>query len=97
MELSPWIYGNRGPVSAWGKQRADALTELFQNPEIREIYDISGGDMANEILDFLDYEKIAASQAELWGYSDLTTVLNAIYVKNRKAGSPLFYEKSGER
>ena len=86
VKISPWIYGKQGSFSASGKQRAEALMDLFLNPDIEEIYDISGGDMANEVLDFLNYEKIAASQAMFWGYSDITTVINAIYAKTGKPG-----------
>ena len=40
--------------------------------------------MANQILDELDYEVIAASKATFWGYSDLSTVINAIYTMTGK-------------
>ena len=49
------------------------------------IFDISGGDLANEILPYLDYDLIAKSGKEFWGYSDLTTVINAIYAKTEKS------------
>ena len=67
-----------------GWVRAEELMKLYQDREITDIFDISGGDMANDVLDFLDYEKIAASKATFWGYSDLTTVGNAIYAKTGK-------------
>ena len=41
--------------------KADQLMKLFNDPDIKEIYDISGGDMANQILDYLDYDRIAES------------------------------------
>ena len=52
---------------------------------IKAIYDISGGDVANSILPYLDFEVIKKSDKEFWGYSDLTTVINAIYKKTGKA------------
>ena len=52
--------------------------------EITDIYDISGGDIANEILPYLDFEVIKNSGKRFWGYSDLTTVINAIYEKTGK-------------
>ena len=58
--------------------------KMFRTPEIEEIYDISGGDVANQILDELDYKVIAASKAIFWGYSDLSTVINAIYTMTGK-------------
>ena len=58
--------------------------KFYQDDSIREIFDISGGDIANEILPYLDYEAIAGSGKRFWGYSDLTTVINAI---GRKSGN----------
>ena len=84
--VSDWIYETPESYLDGGKNRAEALMRLFENPEVTDIFDISGGDMANEVLDWLDYEKIAKSSATFWGYSDLTTVLNAIYAKTGKSG-----------
>lgn len=60
--------------------------DLYRNPDIQAIFDISGGDIANEILQELDYSIIADSGKQFWGYSDLTTVLNAIYTKTGNTG-----------
>ena len=40
--------------------------------------------MANEVLGYLDYQKIRESRAVFWGYSDLTVILNAIYAETGK-------------
>ena len=84
--MSSCIYEKSESVfSGSPKEKANQLMRMFTDPDIEEIYDISGGDMANQILDDLDYEKIAASKAVFWGYSDLTTVINAIYTMTGKA------------
>ena len=67
-----------------GWVRGAELMKLYETEGITDIFDISGGDMGNDVLDFLDYEKIASSNATFWGYSDLTTVINAIYTKTGK-------------
>ena len=78
--ISSCIYEKNNSIfSGSSKEKADQLMRMYTDPDIEEIYDISGGDVANQILDDLDYEKIAGSKAVLWGYSDLTTVINAIY------------------
>ena len=41
--------------------------------------------MANEVLTDLDFEMISASDKIFFGYSDLTTVINAIYTKTGKS------------
>lgn len=67
--------------SGSGKQRAEALMQFYTNQEIRAIFDVSGGDLSNELLPFLDFDIIAANPKPFFGYSDLTTILNAIYTK----------------
>ena len=82
---SSCIYEKENIFSGTAKERANALMEFYKDEEIEEIFDISGGDVANGILPYLDYEQIAKSKARFWGYSDLTTVLNAIYAKTGKS------------
>ena len=91
--VSNCIYEQNGVFSGTGKERANELMKLFCNPDIEAIYDISGGDMANEVLDELDFEAIKKSNATFWGYSDLTTVINAIYSQTGKS-SVLFQIKN---
>ena len=49
------------------------------------MFDVSGGDESNGVLEYLDYEAIRERNAEnpvaFFGYSDLTAVLNALYAK----------------
>lgn len=79
--FSEYIYEKNGVSSGTAKERAQALMDFYRDDEIEEIFDISGGDIANGILPYLDYEIIVKSEKKFWGYSDLTTVLNAIYAK----------------
>lgn len=67
-----------------GWVRAEELMKLYNTDGVANIFDISGGDMGNDVLDYLDYEAIAKSGATFWGYSDLSTVINAIYTKTGK-------------
>lgn len=76
--LSPCLYDNGSSFSGTGAERADALMNLYCDPEITDIFDVSGGDMANEVLPYLDFSVIAASSKRFWGYSDLTTIVNAV-------------------
>ena len=87
--LSPCLY-EKDPVhtsvfSGTAEERAEALMNFYRDPEVKAIFDLSGGDIANEILPHLDFETIAESSAVFWGYSDLTTILNAIYAKTGKS------------
>ena len=67
------------------EDKAAEINAYFNNPDIKNIYDVSGGDLANGILPFLDYDMIKASPAKYWGYSDNTTVINAIYAMTGKS------------
>lgn len=82
--FSDYIYEKEDIFSGTAKERAKALMQFFINDEIKEIFDISGGDVANGVLPYLDYKIIAQSPKMFWGYSDLTTIINAIYAKTGK-------------
>ena len=83
--LSNFLYAKDNVFSGTGEERASALMDFYQDDEIKAIYDVSGGDLANEVLSFLDFDVIANSDKKFWGYSDLTTILNAIYTKTGKS------------
>ena len=74
-------------VAIPAKERAGELMAMYSNPEIKAIFDVSGGDVANEVLEYLDYDVIKEEEKSFFGYSDLTTVINAIY---HKTGVPSY-------
>lgn len=82
--LSDHIFKKGSVYSGTGKERADDLMKFYENNSIDMIFDISGGDLANEVLPWIDFGKIAESGKMFFGYSDLTTILNAIYTKTGK-------------
>lgn len=79
--FSDYIYEAEDIFSGTARERAEALMRFYRDDEIKAIFDISGGDVANGVLPYLDYDVIANSSKMFWGYSDLTTVINAIYAK----------------
>lgn len=79
--FSNYIYAKDSVFSGTARERAQALMEFYMNFDVKAIFDISGGDIANEILPYLDFNIIAKHPKQFWGYSDLTTILNAIYTK----------------
>lgn len=78
---SDYIYEKYSVFSGSGKERADALMKFYLDDGIKAIFDISGGNVANEVLEYLDFEIIKKNPKPFFGYSDLTTVINAIYSK----------------
>ena len=72
------IYCSETPFSGTRRERAEDLMDFYRDPSIDAIFDISGGNLANEILDLLDFDTIRNSGKQFWGYSDLTCVINTI-------------------
>lgn len=67
------------PVDA--QKRADDINEMFKNKDIKAIICLQGGDNANSVLPLLDYGLIRNNPKIFMGLSDITTILNAIYIK----------------
>lgn len=79
------IYAKEDSFSGTDKERAEDLMRFYQDDSINAIYDISGGDLANGVLKYLDWDVIAAANKTFWGYSDLTTIINALFAKTGKS------------
>ena len=76
--FTKYIYKDKFGRGAKARVRAKELISFYQNKEIKAIFDISGGDIANEVLDYLDFDVIKRNYKPFFGYSDLTTILNAL-------------------
>lgn len=83
---SDYIYADSEGMCGTDEERAQALMKLYEDETVKAVFDISGGDVANGILPYLDYELIKQRGIGFWGYSDLTTVINAIYTKTGVPG-----------
>ncbi len=82
---APHIMSKVDEFSGSDKERAADLMSFYKDDSIEAIYDISGGDLANGVLKYLDFDVIAKSNKTFWGYSDLTTIVNAIYTMTGKS------------
>lgn len=71
-------YGN---LAGHDEQRAEDLNNMFADDEVDTILPFRGGWGCNRILDLIDYEMIRNNPKILVGFSDITTLLNAIYAK----------------
>lgn len=79
--MSKYIFAENTIYIETAKAKAEELLEFYADNSIKAIFDISGGDIANSLLEYLDYNLINAYPKPFWGYSDLTTIINAIYTK----------------
>lgn len=84
---SNYLYKDEFGRSVSSEIRSEELMRFFTDKSIKAIFDISGGDLSNEILDYLDYDIIKKNIKPFFGYSDLSVVLNAITVKT---GEPTY-------
>lgn len=83
---SPYIFQKQSIFSGTAIQRAEILMQFYEDKSVQAVFDISGGDIANEIFPYLNFQKIQEHPIPFFGYSDLTTVLNAIYTKTGNKG-----------
>lgn len=72
VDVSPYLYVDSSP-----KQRA-LIWNQWMKEDIEYIFDVSGGDLANETIPYLDFDAYLNSHTVFHGYSDLTCVLNAL-------------------
>lgn len=77
-------------------QKAKELNAWFSTNAFSYIFDISGGDQANLCLPYIDYKTYARCDTVFVGYSDLSTVCNALWHKAQKP-TLLFQIRNHER
>ena len=68
-----------GLSSGSGRERATELIRLYKDSSIDAIFDVSGGDLANEVLEHINFDVIKNNPKPFIGYSDLSVILNSIY------------------
>ena len=61
--------------------RAQDVNDMFANPNIKAIFEIRGGFGSAQILPYLNYPLIAAHPKAFIGFSDITSVLIALYTQ----------------
>ena len=83
---SRYLFAGTSPYSGTDYQRAAALEAFYQNNSVRAIFDLSGGDLTNGVLNHLDFDLIRRNPKSFFGYSDLSVLLNAIYQKTGVCG-----------
>ena len=81
IKFAPNAISNKLGYSATAKQKAEDINYMFQNDEIKAIFCISGGFNSNSTFDYLDYDTIKYHPKIICGFSDSTSLLNAIYAK----------------
>lgn len=81
VELGEHVFGRHGYLSGTDQQRAEDVNKAFADDNVDAVIAVRGGWGCNRILPLLDYDMIRANNKVLLGYSDITSLMNALYVK----------------
>ena len=80
-KLPPNVRKRRGFLAGSDRDRASDLMRLFSDPKVRAIVCVRGGYGSARLLPLLDYQLIRANPKILVGYSDITSLHSALWVK----------------
>lgn len=78
IKLSEFVSSHSLGYSASPLEKAKDVNDMFANPEIKAIFIVKGGENSNTTFDYLDYELIKNNPKILCGFSDSTSITNAI-------------------
>jgi muramoyltetrapeptide carboxypeptidase len=70
-----------GYLSGSDEDRANEFNDFVSNPLIKAILFVKGGWGCGRVLDKIDYEQLKKNPKIILGFSDMTSLLNAIYQK----------------
>ena len=65
------------------QDRAADINSFYADPEVQAIWCLWGGYGAAKVLPHLDYDLIRQNPKQILGYSDITNIISAIYVKSQ--------------
>lgn len=93
---------NLGKVYWWAggtpQERAADINAMYRDTRVKAIISHDGGQGAIALLPYLDYECIKSNPKPFIGFSDITNILSAIFVKTGQVGfhmGLLTYELGG--
>ena len=75
------LFSNTNGYSATAKEKAEDINNMFKDNKIKMVWCAKGGENSNSVLDYLDYNLIKNNPKIICGYSDITSLTNAIYHK----------------
>ena len=81
VKFSKNLFSNTNGYSATAIEKAQDINEMFLDKEVKMIWCAKAGQNSNSVLDYLDYECIRENPKIICGYSDITSIANAIYQK----------------
>jgi muramoyltetrapeptide carboxypeptidase len=76
------IYSYEGITAAPAEQRAEDVMNMFKDPSVNMILSTRGGTGVQTILPYLDFDVIRENPKIISGYSDITVLLNSLYLSS---------------
>lgn len=81
IKMGKYALNNEYGYSASPESKAKDINEMFLDKNIKMIFCATGGFNSNSTFDYIDYESIKNNPKIICGFSDSTSILNAIYEK----------------
>ena len=75
------VFSHTLGYSATPKEKAQDINAMFADKNIKLIFCLSGGFNSNSTFEYLDYDVIKKNPKPICGFSDSTSLTNAIYAK----------------
>ena len=75
------VFSHSLGYSATPKEKAQDINNMFADKNIKLIFCLSGGFNSNSTFEYLDYDIIKNNPKPICGFSDSTSLTNAIYAK----------------
>ncbi len=70
-----------GYLAGSDRNRATDINDAFKDPDVNALFCLRGGWGAARLLSYVDFDQITKNPKIFMGYSDITTLLNAIYAR----------------
>jgi muramoyltetrapeptide carboxypeptidase len=81
VKIGPHVMDRFGYLAGTDADRADDINAAFADQQVDAVFALRGGWGASRILPYLDFALIRDNPKVFLGYSDITSLLNAIYAK----------------
>lgn len=83
IKMGRYALNNEYGYSASPESKAKDINEMFADKNIKMVFCATGGFNSNSTFDYIDYNLIKNNPKIICGFSDSTSILNAIHEKTR--------------
>lgn len=81
IKFGKYVFENTLGYGTSPEKRAADINGAFKDDEVKAVMCVKGGEDSNTTLDYIDYEMIKKHPKIICGFSDNTSILNAIHEK----------------